>query len=170
MFSNAVPSAFGSEALGFSQKFPGIEVRTSIVNAPFYYRIGREVALGCGCISADRKTVLHNLHQDRSVVLVIGGADEALLCGTKKMRLVLHNRKGFVKMALQTGSALVPCMAFGENNTFNQVFQKGVRETQISMMKQMGFSAPLVPPVVLPLWTNKGPMTTVVGKPIWVSP
>jgi hypothetical protein len=97
------------------------------------------VALACGCISADRPTVLHNLKQARSVVLVVGGADEALLSGTKKMRLVLEGRKGFVKMGLETGASLVPCLAFGENNAYYQRFDSSVRAVQVGSGRGSGW-------------------------------
>ena len=35
--------------------------------------------------------------------------------------LTLKNRKGFVKVALQHGAALVPIFSFGENNLFAQI-------------------------------------------------
>jgi 2-acylglycerol O-acyltransferase 2 len=35
-------------------------------------------------------------------------------------RLVLRNRKGFIKQALKNGASLVPVFSFGENNIFNQ--------------------------------------------------
>jgi 1-acyl-sn-glycerol-3-phosphate acyltransferase len=35
--------------------------------------------------------------------------------------LTLQKRKGFVKVALQTGASLVPVIAFGENDLFDSV-------------------------------------------------
>ncbi len=42
----------------------------------------------------------------------IGGADEALLSGGGKMRLILKNRMGFVQVCVATGTPLVPCLAY----------------------------------------------------------
>ena len=70
-------------------------------------------------------------------MIVPGGAKEALFCAsgsgagdagsshsgagyvlkspTKRMRFFLRQRKGFVKVALENGATLVPCVVFEEN-------------------------------------------------------
>lgn len=53
--------------------------------------------------------------------LNIGGAEEALEARPGHNVLTLRHRKGFIKVALQTGAQLVPMYSFGENNLFYQV-------------------------------------------------
>ena len=52
----------------------------------------------------------------RAIVLVLGGAAESLNAHPGRLELVLRSRKGFVRIALQTGASLVPCLGYGEND------------------------------------------------------
>ena len=52
-------------------------------------------------------------------MLAVGGATESLYAAPGTMNLVLHKRKGFVRVALQAGAALVPVINFGENETYS---------------------------------------------------
>jgi 1-acyl-sn-glycerol-3-phosphate acyltransferase len=55
------------------------------------------------------------------VVIVVGGANEAMDAHPGTAILTLAKRKGFVRLALKTGATLVPVFAFGENDIFDQV-------------------------------------------------
>lgn len=72
---------------------------------PFF----RELLLAYGFTGVDKKSVAHALRRDpkkrdtKAVMICIGGAREALLTRPGRMDLVLHRRKGFVKMALMAG-------------------------------------------------------------------
>ena len=54
-------------------------------------------------------------------MLAIGGASESLYAAPGTYDLVLGSRKGFVRIALQTGASLVPVLNFGENELFNTI-------------------------------------------------
>ncbi len=54
-------------------------------------------------------------------MLAIGGATESLYAGPGTMDLVLRRRKGFVRVALQTGASLVPVINFGENDVYSTI-------------------------------------------------
>ena len=53
--------------------------------------------------------------------LVVGGAQEALQGDDTTIELTLKNRKGFVKLALETGVDLVPSFGFGEQHIFRMI-------------------------------------------------
>lgn len=52
-------------------------------------------------------------------MLAVGGATESLYCKPNTCDLVLERRKGFVRVALQTGASVVPVLNFGENELYN---------------------------------------------------
>ena len=54
-------------------------------------------------------------------VLMTGGVPEMMMASKpNEIQLHLSQRKGFVKMAMEVGSTLVPCFVFGETETYNQ--------------------------------------------------
>ena len=73
-----------------------------------------------GFISANKSTLIKTLQhpQKRSIVLVPGGAAEALMAHPGTFKLYLRNRRGFVKLAVETNTPLVPVLGFGENELF----------------------------------------------------
>ena len=81
-----------------------------------------------------------------SIVVVVGGADEAVETTNGEIRLVLEKRKGFVREAMMAGAKLVPVLAFGENDLYDvQHFAPDHLVTQIQkfIKKSMTFSAPV---------------------------
>ena len=77
--------------------------------------------------------------------LVVGGAQEALQADTEVVELTLANRKGFVKLAMETGSDLLPCFAFGENQIYNMVSPKGSKLRKFQeFMKKLTTISPVV--------------------------
>ncbi|KAG7248809.1 hypothetical protein CRUP_038197, partial [Coryphaenoides rupestris] len=78
-----------------------------------------------------------------AVVIVVGGAAESLDCAPGVNSVTLKNRKGFVRLALQKGSDLVPVYSFGENDAYQQViFGEGSwwRLVQRRLQKSIGFA------------------------------
>lgn len=52
--------------------------------------------------------------------MVVGGAQEALNARPGNYKIVIKKRKGFVRVALETGASLVPVISFGETEIFDQ--------------------------------------------------
>jgi 2-acylglycerol O-acyltransferase 2 len=107
----------------------------------------------------------------------VGGSQEAFLARPGSYRLVLKNRKGFIRIALQTGSSLVPVFAFGENEVFDRpIIKHGSLLYLIvdSFMKKTGISLPLVLgrgffQYSFGLIPKRAAITTVVGGVITVA-
>lgn len=108
------------------------------------------------------------------VMLMVGGAREAFLSRPNTYRIVLKQRKGFVRIALKTGSAIVPVISFGETNVFEQNDSPPgsyVRKIQELIKRYTGiapilfngrglfqYSFGLIP--------KRHPITTIIGAPM----
>ena len=90
------------------------------------------------------------------------------------VRLYLAKRKGFVKVALENGAALVPVFGFGENELFDQVANPQgsiVRKIQNQLQNRMGFAIPLfhgrgIFQYNYGLLPKRIPIDVVFGRPI----
>lgn len=113
----------------------------------------------------------------RAITIVVGGAAESLDAQPYSMRLVLKKRKGFIKMALRTGADLVPVLAFGENDLYDQVTSNShpsIHKAQLLIKKLLGFTIPLfhargVFNYDVGLMPYRRPLNIVVGRPIKVT-
>lgn len=112
----------------------------------------------------------------RGITIVIGGAAESLDAQPHQLRLVLKRRKGFVKMAIRTGADLVPVLAFGENDLYDQVALEThpkIHKFQLLVKKLLGFTIPLfhargIFNYDVGLMPYRRPLNIVVGRPIRV--
>lgn len=101
------------------------------------------------------------------VVIAVGGSQEALHARSGNYRLVLKNRKGFIKIAIQTGALLVPVFSFGEIDVFDQPSNEPgtkIRKFQEAFKKWTG----IVPPILNIFDCRNCQITTVIGAPILV--
>jgi 2-acylglycerol O-acyltransferase 2 len=155
---------------GFAELFPGIDFRVVCATFCFYIPIYRELLLGLGFADASRFSAHRLLESGRSIALVPGGATEALYCSSTKEVLYLSKRRGFIRLALQHGAALVPVYSFNETNVF-EVYQggQGFPWNMLDKAKrkfQMIFGISL--PIVLNVIPRRAQITTVFGPPVQV--
>ncbi|OCL10398.1 diacylglycerol O-acyltransferase 2A [Glonium stellatum] len=184
IISHGAFAAFATEALGFSQLFPGIKNTLLTLDSNFRIPLYREYALRMGLASVSRESCENILSKGgpngegmgRAITIVIGGARESLDARPGAMRLVLGRRKGFVKLAIRTGADLVPVLAFGENDIYEQVDaaeHPRVHRLQLLVKKLMGFTVPLfhargVFNYDVGMMPYRRPLNVVVGRPIKV--
>lgn len=113
----------------------------------------------------------------RAITIVIGGARESLDALPHTLRLVLKRRKGFIKLAIRTGADLVPILAFGENDLYEQVRSEDhpiIHKFQMLVKRAMGFTIPLfhargIFNYDVGLMPYRRPLNIVVGRPIRVT-
>ncbi|KAL7983068.1 hypothetical protein Chor_010410 [Crotalus horridus] len=140
---------FCTEATGFSKHFPGLKPHMMMLSMCFRVPFFRDYLMSGGFISSDKESASYILRKKEGgniVVIAVGGAKEALDARPGAYILVLENRKGFVRLAIENGTPLVPVFSFGENELYDQVENpKGswLRWTQERLQKIMGVSLPL---------------------------
>ncbi|KAF4724669.1 diacylglycerol O-acyltransferase 1 [Perkinsus olseni] len=180
ILSIGAATAYGTDASGFDQKFPGITPRlctlTVNTNMPFM----REMILREGMIDSSARSIKQYLSvPGQAVVLVLGGAAEALDTKAGRYVLTIRRRKGFFRIAIQKGAPLVPSFGFGENDLWDTSLQpvsatSWVRRLQDWMYKKLTFSTPIfsgrgVFTYNFGMLPFRRPVYTVVGEPIEVA-
>ena len=184
IISHGAFAAFATEALGFSQLFPGIRTTLLTLDSNFRVPLYREYILTLGLQSVSRESCENILSKGgangegmgRAITIVVGGARESLEATPSSLRLILGRRKGFVKLAIRTGADLVPVLAFGENELYDQVQPEQhplIHKMQLLVKKFMGFTVPLfhargVFNYDIGVMPYRRPLNIVVGKPIKV--
>ncbi|KAK6728254.1 hypothetical protein RB195_005722 [Necator americanus] len=119
-----VYATFATEGTNKSEVFPGIQFLVCTLASNFNIMIRRELLLLGGFIDCSKESirnVLSGEKKGKAVVIVVGGAEEALDAHPRMHKLKLASRKGFVKEALRAGASLVPVYSFGENDIYEQV-------------------------------------------------
>ncbi|KAI1416800.1 DAGAT-domain-containing protein [Hypoxylon sp. FL1857] len=185
IISHGAWAAFATEALGFSEKFPGITNSLLTLDSNFRIPLYREYILAAGVRSVSKESIVNILTRGgpngegmgRAVTIVIGGARESLEAQPGTMRLILKERKGFVKLAVRTGADLVPVLAFGENDLYDQLHPKEhplVHKLQMFILKVWKFTLPFLHGrgifnYDVGLMPYRRPLNVVVGAPIKVT-
>lgn len=175
---------FSTEGTGFSQIFPGLRVSLLVLKEQFYGPLMRELLLWSGTCAASVKNlkyILTNKGQCKSkgqvCALIIGGAAESLESRPGVFRLVLKKRKGFIRVALETGTSLVPVFSFGENEVFytkENPEDSKLRKFQDKVKKLTNFGLPIINGrgifnYSFGLMPHRRPMHTVVGEPMKIT-
>jgi len=184
IISHGAFASFATEALGFSQLFPGIKNTLLTLDSNFRIPFYRDYVLAMGVASVDRKSIENLLTKGgpngegmgRAVTIVVGGAREALDALPGSLKLVLKRRKGFVKLAVKTGADLVPVLGFGENELYDQfdaAAHPWIHKGQLLVKKIAGFTVPLfhargVFNYDVGLMPYRRPVNIVVGRAIKV--
>ena len=184
IISHGAFASFATEALGFSQLFPGITNTLLTLDSNFRIPFYRDYALAMGLASVSRESCENILSKGgsngegmgRAITIVVGGARESLDAQPRSLRLVLKRRKGFIKLAIRTGADLVPVLAFGENELYDQVSSDShplVHKAQMLVKKLLGFTVPLfhargVFNYDVGMMPYRRPLNVVVGRPIKV--
>ncbi|KAK9778446.1 putative diacylglycerol O-acyltransferase [Seiridium cardinale] len=184
IISHGAWAAFATEALGFAEKFPGITNSLLTLENNFRIPLYRDYVLAMGVRSVSKDSIANiltrggsnNEGMGRAVTIVIGGARESLEAQPGSMRLVLKQRKGFIKLAVRTGADLVPVLAFGENDLYDQLRPKEhplVHKIQMFILKVWKFTLPFLHGrgifnYDVGLMPYRRPLNVVVGAPIKV--
>lgn len=109
---------FSTEGSDFDIQFPnlvGYNLTGLAATVMFKLPLIREFFLTMGYVDASRPIANQVLAENRSVFVCTGGEEESMMATMGEDIVVLKKRKGFVRLALAHGAALVP--VFGVGNT-----------------------------------------------------
>jgi 2-acylglycerol O-acyltransferase 2 len=185
IISHGAFAAFATEALGFAEKFPGITNSLLTLDSNFRIPIYRDYVLAMGLRSVSKESIGNILTRGgpngegmgRAVTIVVGGARESLEAQPGTLRLILKERKGFIKLAVRTGADLVPVLAFGENDLYDQMNPKAhpwLHSVQMFVLRVWKFTLPFLHGrgifnYDVGLMPYRRPLHIVVGAPIKVA-
>ncbi|KAB0388536.1 hypothetical protein E2I00_009587, partial [Balaenoptera physalus] len=96
---------FATEATGFARIFPAITPYVGTLEGMFWIPIVRDYVMSMGVCPVSElalKYLLTKKGSGNAVVIVVGGAAEALLSYPGASTVLLKQRKGFVRLALKT--------------------------------------------------------------------
>lgn len=157
--------------------FPGVPVTTLTLVNQFQIPLHRDYLLSLGLASVSKRSCKSLLSRGQSICILLGGAQESLLARPGNMDLVLRKRQGFIKLAMSVpGTEIVPIIAFGENNLYDQVKNDPntrLYKIQTFLKGKLGYTLPLIHGRgifnydfgIIPY---PRPVNIVVGKPIEV--
>lgn len=95
--------------------FPHIRFRGVAVSCCYIIPFYRDFCLALGGTDCRSSTIRNVIHHGCSSVVVPGGAEESLLSRNHQNTILVKHR-GFIRIAIQEGLAIVPMYSFGENN------------------------------------------------------
>jgi 2-acylglycerol O-acyltransferase 2 len=103
--------------------FPGITARWGSFGMAFYWPGVREFSLSCGCLDASKPILQKAIKRGENVFLLPGGIAEMMLTDETSTvtKLVMKERKGFVRLAVENGMYVVPGFCFGEKRIHKTV-------------------------------------------------
>ncbi|CAF3858727.1 unnamed protein product [Rotaria sp. Silwood1] len=168
---------FATEATGFEEKFPGIDLRLLTLKSNFRIPFFGFYLSLLGLCDASKESCNYILEKGNgnSLMLVLGGVKEILDARpSSEYILTLKNRKGFVKIGLAHGASIVPVFSFGENDLYEQLANprgSKLRQLQVMLQKKTGYTIPFfkgrgIFQYAFGFLPNRRPIDTYVGEPI----
>ena len=146
-----------------------------IVTLPIYHYIPvvSDIMRYLGIIPSDYHSIEKTLLKKESVSLMLGGVREMNMTEDYKIHLCIRKRKGMFRMALSTGTPLVPVLSYGENELFRRAdipFMNAVNEF---LHSRFGTSISLPSFHSMKTWIELSyrslkPIRSYTGKPIYV--
>mmetsp|Transcript_119887 Transcript_119887/g.344425 ORF Transcript_119887/g.344425 Transcript_119887/m.344425 type:complete len:380 (+) Transcript_119887:75-1214(+) len=145
------------------EALPGRSIFTLAASILFYIPFVRELCLWTRCIDASRSVAARALKRGHSLMVIPGGELEQIRTKMGREEVTLSTRTGFVRLALQSGAALVPCYAFGCVDLYTTF--SALASPREWLRKRLGICIPLY-------WGSIGvlpkqlPVDVVMGDPV----
>ena len=129
----------------------------------FRIPVVRQFFMDLGIVLANPRTGKALLSKEHIVYIMPGGAKEAFKSSRERYRLLWRRRMGFVRLAIKTGSPIVPSVCIGIDEAYHVLFE-GYK------LSERVFGKGVFLPLSLPLGLGPLPfpvkLTHYVGEPI----
>jgi len=113
-----------------------------------YVPLTRRIIYTLGCVDVTKKSLMRALdvkshgpkYPYNVVHLIVGGIHEMFYTpvGSEYEQIIVRSRKGFIKLALRTGSDIIPYYSFGANQTYARI--SGPKSLLCTISRRFRFS------------------------------
>lgn len=93
-------------------------IYVGIASFCFYVPLLRDFFLLVGAIDCSKPNIEKFIKNNYSIVLFIGGAEEAKFSDSGNTNIIVKKRRGFLKLAIENNLTIVPIYTFGNNNIY----------------------------------------------------
>lgn len=133
----------------------------------FMVPIWRDFCLALGFASVSSRSVEHLLRRGMDLAIVLGGARESLDARPGHTELTIRPRRGFFRLALRHGAAIVPVLTYGETDVYWTYCAPWLRRIQDRLLRMLSVAFPVFVGRygLVPRSTH---LTTVLGAPLIV--
>jgi 1-acyl-sn-glycerol-3-phosphate acyltransferase len=123
----------------------------------------RQFFMDMGVVLAHPRTGQELLEREEIVYIMPGGAKEAFKSSRERYKLMWRRRMGFVRLAIRTGSPIIPAVCIGVDDMYH-VFFDGYK------LSERIFGKDVLLPITLPVGLGPLPfpvkLTHYIGRPI----
>lgn len=163
--------AFGIDRL--VNRFGGFPIRWVTLSVQFLIPFWREIFLIFGSIDSSKTSLRSFLSNKQSLILSVGGAAEAVLTRPGVIEVLISEKSGFIRLAIQEGVYIRPVITFGEDKIFWVARWRWIRFLHRLFLKHLYLPIPIIfwgrswwPWLVVPPAQK---LKVVVGKPMLAS-
>ena len=171
IFALSIGLTFGTEASDISSRLvPGLRCHVFTLWTIYIIPLIRELFTVLGGQSTNEVVMTELLSNSKNTLatLVVGGARDAMVERSDKFCTVVRRRLGFCRIALKTGTHLVPVISFGEDQAYTT--DSPIRRIVVRLMEYSEF---FVTALIQGRWwtlvPHRVPITIVIGAPVRVS-